>query len=365
MSNEVVDAIIERVKEHCSLHDQKFFEFVFHGGEPLLAPREFFKSFVGKARERLKGIKVGFTLQTNGVLLDNEWCKTLGLLDISVGVSIDGLQETHDLHRKYHNGNGSYYDTIRGLKIAQNSPFLRNNVGILMVIDVESDPVEVYNQLRFLGTRYINFLLPYGNYENTPTGLLYQERKEGKTLYADWLIEIFNIWWHSDQKIEIRIFKQVVELILGIDNGFEYWGQRRSEFLVIETDGSIEAVGALKLCGHGFTKADMNVLNNTIDDALETELAKNYQLSHEILCQQCQECPVVEVCGGGFFPHRYRSSNGFNNPSVYCLNLLKLITHIQNVVLDTMPKELISEGEMEKLTFSIIKEEYIESFTYI
>ena len=48
------------------------------------------------------------------------------------------------------------------------------------------------------------------------------------------------------------------------------------------------------------------------------------------LCQTCQECPVVTSCGGGLYPHRYRSGNGFANPSVYCADLLKLISHISS-----------------------------------
>src|SRR5262249_19687030 len=48
------------------------------------------------------------------------------------------------------------------------------------------------------------------------------------------------------------------------------------------------------------------------------------------LCQTCQECPVVSSCGGGLYTHRYRSDTRFANPSVYCADLLQLITHVRH-----------------------------------
>jgi uncharacterized protein len=47
----------------------------------------------------------------------------------------------------------------------------------------------------------------------------------------------------------------------------------------------------------------------------------------------CQECPIVSACGGGLYPHRYRAANGFENPSVYCHDLARLIGHIQDRVM--------------------------------
>ena len=49
--------------------------------------------------------------------------------------------------------------------------------------------------------------------------------------------------------------------------------------------------------------------------------------------RQCRACPVMDICGGGLYPHRYREGAGFRNPSVYCADLLRLITHVQERVI--------------------------------
>ena len=56
------------------------------------------------------------------------------------------------------------------------------------------------------------------------------------------------------------------------------------------------------------------------------------QLGAAGLCEECQDCPVVRVCGGGNYAHRYRAGRGMLNPSVYCLDLFKLIRHIRSVM---------------------------------
>ena len=52
------------------------------------------------------------------------------------------------------------------------------------------------------------------------------------------------------------------------------------------------------------------------------------QLGVGALSDTCLGCPVHQICGEGYFPHRYRSGSGFRNPSVYCEDLQRVITHI-------------------------------------
>ena len=346
MRKSTVSSILQRVLEHCKQHNIHYFDFIFHGGEPLLLTPEFYVNFVNLANEYLNGLTLGFALQTNGVLINEEWCKTFEKLDISVGISIDGTKESHDFHRKYHHGKGSYEDVLKGLNFLKNHQ-LPYQVGILMLIDVFSDPKEVYRHLKNLKVKAINLLLPYGNFESLPPA--FEGSNDLQTHYADWLIEIFDYWFFDNETdFKIKIFEQLMELILGIDNGFEYWGQKNNEYLVIETDGSIEAVGALKLIGNGFTKAGMNVQHNSFDEALNTNLATQYHLGHQKVCSICQKCTVFEVCGGSFFPTRYRKENGFDNPSIYCKDLFKLINHVQNRMLDDMPDTLKTTLALDK-----------------
>ena len=69
------------------------------------------------------------------------------------------------------------------------------------------------------------------------------------------------------------------------------------------------------------------------------------------LCQTCQECPVVTSCGGGLYAHRYRAGTEFANPSVYCADLLKLITHIKQRLPDVMADRQTHEPHHERPRF--------------
>jgi uncharacterized protein len=85
---------------------------------------------------------------------------------------------------------------------------------------------------------------------------------------------------------------------------------------------------------------------------MANDLSSLYYLSHSRLCRQCLSCPVKDICGGGYLPHRYHKENGFNNPSVYCHDLLKLITHIQTRVLDQIPDHVLAASHVTRLSYT-------------
>jgi uncharacterized protein len=352
MPDHVVDALLEKTYQHCLQHGIDQFIFGFHGGEPLLAGQGFFTRFVQEANRIFipGGIQPVFGLQTNGVLLDAEWCRLLASLNIQVGVSLDGLPEENDKFRIDHAGKGSYNRIVAGLKEAQASSGLQKNIGVLSVINTHADALQTYLHFKNIGVRAIDFLLPDATSDPPPDG-----NKDGQnnTPVADWLIRIFDYWLAETQgnKTTIRIFENIMMAIFGAPAASELMGTANNELLVIETDGSIEAVDVLRICGDGFTKKNLNILQNDLDDALESNLAVLYHKSHQMLCRKCQLCPINEICGGGYLPHRYKSGNGFDNPSVYCADLLKLITHIQNEILRQLPESLLEEAGIQMLSY--------------
>lgn len=334
MHSDTVKAIIARVRAHCHRHSISHFEFIFHGGEPLLVDRTFYVDFLRQAKKALPGITLSFTVQTNGTLLDDAWCRLLKALNIYIGISLDGPEDVNDLMRVDHQGRGSYKSVVKGIRNAQK---FRLPFGILSVIDIHSDPLVVYEHLKLLSVRQINFLLPYGSYDHPPPGIA---QASLTTPYADWLLTIFDQWWEDGQpKLRIRLFEQIIQLLLGIGGGYEAFGSRKLELLVIETDGSIEAAGSLKVCGHGFTKANRNVHQHDLDDALATDLARQYHTSHQQLPKLCTTCSLRTICGGGHMVHRHSASNGFDNPSVLCQDMIKLINHIERRLQEILPEK--------------------------
>ena len=98
--------------------------------------------------------------------------------------------------------------------------------------------------------------------------------------------------------------------------------------MVIETDGSYEQVDSLKVAYEGAPETGLNVFSHSLDMVAQHPGIVAREQGIDGLCRTCRECPVVSSCGGGLYTHRYRDGSGFANPSVYCADLLTLITHI-------------------------------------
>jgi uncharacterized protein len=340
MSENIVDNILKKTLSHCVDNNLPSFMFAFHGGEPLLASKQFYKDFVAKCNAMflLKGIQPVYSMQTNGMLITDEWCNLFEELEIYASISIDGDKSTHDDYRIDFKGKGTYDRVIKGLRRLQRKfqGIDSYKVNLLSVINTKADPIEQYEHFRNLGgINNVDFLFPDSNYE-------YNEIEATETPIADYLIPIFDRWFCEEEKtIGIRLFKTFINMILGFENfSTDSYGSLENKILVIETDGAIESVDVLKICGHGFTKNDYNILWNDLEDALQEPLIDLYYYSHVNLCDQCKSCPLSTICGGGYLPHRYSKLNGFDNPSVYCKDLAKLICHIQNSIVNEFPNDV-------------------------
>jgi uncharacterized protein len=115
-------------------------------------------------------------------------------------------------------------------------------------------------------------------------------------------------------------------------------GQGDIEVLVIESDGEIQPLDGLRFCENGIANTPYNVLDTALDDAYRHDLIALYHDSHSRLCATCAQCRVKAVCGGGFLAHRYARSNGFDNPSVYCHDLYKLIERLHAWLAPRLPE---------------------------
>ena len=349
MSQDVVDATIGRIRAHALRNGLGSVTIIFHGGEPLLAGEQFFRYFIDAANSRLRPeITPRFSLQTNATLLSREWLELLTELNISFGVSLDGPAEINDVNRVDHQGRGSYEKVAAAIKlVTADERFVNLSRFVLTVINPESDPLVVYRHFLSLGFRGIDFLFPDGTYDYPPPGLTADGTA---TPYADWLIPIFDEWFDSgDESFTIRLFENIMRMIFGAQRSTDNIGGRKGTVIVIETDGGIEPVSALKACGEGFTKVGLNVLNQEIDQAYEIPLFEQYLGGTDVLSDTCKQCPIVSVCGGGYLPHRYRSANGFDNPSIYCRDLIKLIAHIQERTLNVLPEKVRKELHLATL----------------
>jgi uncharacterized protein len=331
MSAQTADLAARRIGDHARTHGLREVTLILHGGEPLLAGRDLLTRLVTATRRSAgPGITVHAAIQTNGVGLSDSYLDLFDELGVRVGVSVDGYQEAHDRHRRFASGRGSYSAVTAALGRLRRFPHLYG--GLLCTIDLRNDPVRTYRALADFGPPKIDFLLPHGTWLDPPPG---RTRTAASTPYADWLTEIFDDWYPKPLT-RIRLFEEIMHLLLGGGSGSEIVGLAPAQMVVIETDGSIEQEDTLKAAYSGATVTSLHVARDAFDAALLLPQIAARQIGVRALAAQCRVCPVRSACGGGLYSHRYDEGTGFLNPSVYCPDLFALITHIRGRMLEDL-----------------------------
>jgi uncharacterized protein len=327
MSDAIADRAVERIAEHASSHDLAEIDVILHGGEPLLAGPELISRVVCGVRGAVgTGTKVNVHIQTNGVRLDEAYLQLFESLEIRVGVSLDGYAEAQDRHRLFADGRGSHALVSESLRRLTAGTYHHLFSGILCTIDVRNDPVRTYQALLDYDPPAIDFLLPHGNWAAPPP---FREPDSLATPYADWLIQIFDIWYDSPVlQTEIRLFREIMRLLMGSHSRAEAVGLSPVRMVVIETDGSIEQSDILKSTYHGAPETRLHVLRDSLDSALLHPAIVARQIGELALSPTCRRCDLVSTCGGGQYAHRYSPAAGFAEPSIYCADLYRLISYI-------------------------------------
>lgn len=335
MNEDVTEAMIERIASHAVRHNVPWIHVILHGGEPLLMGKQRLGSWVKQVRDGLESHATPyFSVQSNGVLIDDQWIELLADLHVGIGISVDGPKEHHDRYRVDHKGRGSFDDVvaaIRKLQANRRGPEIFSTV--MAVVNPNIPPTEFFEFWQFLDVPGFDLSLPHANYAHLPP--------TGVRSYGDWMIEFFDLWFTQNRPDRhVRYFENMLRMLFRYPVSTDNIGGRPVGVVVVETDGSIEPTDAFKCCEDGITKLGLNVLRDEFDSLYDYRMVWTLQHGGAALCSTCQVCPVREVCGGGYMPHRYSRERGFDNPSVYCGDLLPLISHIRRRVLDSMPLDL-------------------------
>ncbi|MBZ9598048.1 FxsB family radical SAM/SPASM domain protein [Streptomyces yangpuensis] len=325
----------QRIAEHAAAHDLPRVDLVLHGGEPLLTAPAALAAPVEAVREALAATaprtRVTATVQTNGTLLTRGRLAALAAAGIRVGVSLDGGLPAHNSRRVDHAGRPGFGAAARGLRLLARHP--DSYAGVLCVIDLDQDPVETYESLLAFAPPTVGLLLPLANWSAPPPGPGGTRPGGTGTPYADWLLAVFERWWHDGRhRTRIRLFEEIIALLLGLPATTETLGLAPAATAVIETDGSIEQADSLKSAYEGAATTGMALDTHSFDQLLDHPGFAARQLGRDALAAACRSCELVEVCGGGHYPHRYRAGEGFRQPSVYCADLQVLIRHIATAV---------------------------------
>ena len=314
---------------------------IFHGGEPLLGGLQHLDILTSIIRDTFQnsGIEVSLSLQSNGLLFEPEIGDLMLVRKVSIGISMDGPPQVNDVFRLDHQGNPVSNKLETKLNLITSMPYRKIFSGFLCVVNVNSNPLDVFRYLLSYDPPTIDFLLPDSNHDRRPAG---KELDVETTPYADWLINIYDYWISSSTHTRIRLFESIIRLIFGAQSLVDSLGLTPVDTIVIESDGEIEALDVLKTSFRGATVLGYNVFDNSFDDLASDLTLLRISKSVKSVCQKCRDCSLLGICGGGYFPHRYSRRKDFDNPSVYCSDLTKIIYHIYDSISRELPPELLN-----------------------
>ncbi|MFH0515874.1 FxsB family cyclophane-forming radical SAM/SPASM peptide maturase [Streptomyces sp. M41] len=324
ISDEVTSWTALRLAEHAKRQALPSVQVILHGGEPLLAGPARLRRVCAELSSALRGItRLDLSIHTNGVQLGRRFLDIFAEFDVRVGISLDGDRAANDRHRRFAQGRSSYDAVLAAISLLREEGYRHLFAGLLCTIDVRNDPIAVYDALAAQEPPRIDFLLPHATWNEPPP------RPGGaRTPYADWLTAVHDRWHAAGRPMPVRLFDSIVSTLGGGPSRTEAMGLQSSDVVVVETDGTFEQADSLKTAYDGAPVTGLDVFRHSLDEVARHPGMAARQLGLNGLSDQCRGCPVVRSCGGGLFAHRYREGTGFDNPSVFCADLMELILSI-------------------------------------
>jgi uncharacterized protein len=284
--------------------------FAFQGGEPMLAGLRFFEKLIDFQKEHGRGGQdVSNSLQTNGVLLDDGWCQLLCEYNWLVGLSLDGPEEIHDLHRRNKEGRGSWKDVMRGVEALRRHKVEFNILCVLSQVNVEK-PRELYRFFRSLGVDNMQFI-PLAEFGPGGEPLPYSITAEQ---YGRFLVELFEIWWPDRRRVRVRFFDNLAEAVAGRKPGACTMHETCDSYAVVEYNGDVFP------CDF-FVEKDWKLGNIAVDSWAEIArrtrrfaFAAKKTLAHP----ECMACEYQPICHGGCSKLRQASRRRFEDLDYFC-----------------------------------------------
>ncbi|MBR7781852.1 radical SAM protein [Undibacterium luofuense] len=303
----------------------------FHGGEPLLLKPERFRFFCDIFRRKLNHVQLGFQVQTNAVLINDEWIATFQEYEVNVGISIDGGEQENDKFRIANNGKGSYNEVVAGLrKVQAATQGVRalSAPSTISVINAAFDYRKIFKHLHEdLGVEQISFLFPDVQHD---TGLPFNTPAER---YGEILCQIFDAWIETGAQAKVRqidrllsFFQQINEVSIPSNSSGQGLG---TQIIVVQSDGELSLDDSYMVALEWRqSQKTPHVAQTSLETYLAQPVFADIDAYRAKLPSTCKSCCWSRVCRGGDLENRYSKLNGFDNPSVFCDGLKKFYTHV-------------------------------------
>jgi uncharacterized protein len=320
MSDEVLEAYVRQ-----QIEAQRGSEVVFawQGGEPTLMGLEFFKKAVALQKRFAAGRRMQNAFQTNGVLLDDDWCEFFKRENFLIGISIDGPRELHDGYRVDKGGKPTFDRVMNGIELLKKHGVEFNT---LSVVHRENalQPLTVYNFLKSIGSLYLQFI-PLVERGAAPGSVT--DRSVRPEDYGGFLVSIFEEWVRADVgKVFVQLFDVSLGIWMGNPSGLCLFSETCGDAVALEHNGDVFS------CDH-FVYPEYklgNLLNTGLGDLVRSPRQREFGgAKAATLPGYCQRCEVRFACHGECPKNRFTETpDGEPGLNYLCAAYKRFFTHV-------------------------------------
>ena len=292
MTDEVLESYtrqyLQAMPERC--------EFGWQGGEPTLAGRDFFVKAIEFQKKYVReGQAVTNALQTNGTLLDDEWCKFLAANGFLVGISLDGPPQWHDTFRRDHANRRTFHRAWAGVELLRKHGVEFN---VLVTLNAANAPHagDIYRYFVNRGIRYVQFIpILERTADDQPTAFSCTSEQFGR-----FMLDVFDTWAARDVgMVSERFIDNVLHTIIFARPATCCYSQRCANAHVLEFNGD------LYVCDHFVYRQWRigNILERPLEDLLHDPKLQEFAALKTDLPTKCRECEYLRFCWSGCPKH--------------------------------------------------------------
>jgi len=302
----------------------------WQGGEPLLMGLDFFKKSITYERKYAReGMVINNTIQTNGTLIDDDWCRFFRKNNFLVGISIDGPRDLHDAYRVDKGGNPTFDRVMRGLRLLQKHGVEHNALTTIHAANADQ-PLRVYRFLKDeAGIRFLQFIpiVERKNKSGYQEGTTATDRSVGPEQFGQFMVKVFDDWVRHDvAKVYVQMFDVALANWAGEWHGLCVFSPTCGTAVALEHNGDLYS------CDH-YVEPDYflgNICRRSMGDLVSSPRQMKFG-SDKLgkLPRYCLECDVRFACHGGCPKDRFISTpDGEPGLNYLCQGYREFFRHI-------------------------------------
>lgn len=320
MSDELLE---EYIRQYLEANDGELITFCWHGGEPLLAGIEFYKKAMKLQKRYGKNKKIENTIQTNGMLINDEWCNFFRDNKFLVGLSLDGPEDIHDAYRRNVGDLPTFNRVMRSVERMTRNRVEFNTLSVVNNL-CEGRGAEIYNFFKSIGSKYMQFL-PAVEMIGTEKEIQSPFTQDSGTIaswsvsprgFGNFMIDVYDEWMKRDVgEYFVQMFDVTLAQFYGVKPALCAFAKSCGDGLVVEHNGDVYS------CDH-FVYPEY-LLGNIAKDELKTLYTSQKQFrfgmsKRSSLPEECTRCKYYFACTGGCPKHRFgQITEGNTHPKNY------------------------------------------------